>query len=336
MLTPLRTLLFHSTWLGPLVRVMLGGLFVAAGAVKLADLRAFAHIISAYDLLPEELLVPAAVGLPSIEFLAGLGLMFNVRGSLAIICALLTGFLFAMGYAIWKNLDVDCGCFSPLELHARNSLHTAFLRDLGLIAASVYLMIWKRIRNRLCVEEFHNKKTMEGVDMVRREKLIALILGCIMAFSVSGTASALEWGSKEIETEKLAVQFANQVMKGGYKIVTTEELKAWMDKKDPMLIVDTMPLEDSYKKNHIPGAVQIEFPVEEMSQLDEAKKGDLEKILGQDKNRKIIFYCGFTKCGRSHNAAMWAAKLGYTYVYRQPGGIKAWMEADYPVEKQNN
>jgi rhodanese-related sulfurtransferase len=177
---------------------------------------------------------------------------------------------------------------------------------------------------------------MKGVDMVRREKLIALILGCIMAFSVSGAASALEWGSKEIETEKLAVQFTNQVMKGGYKIVTTEELKVWMDKKDPMLIVDTMPFEDSYKKNHIPGAVQIEFPVEEMSQLDEAKKVDLEKILGPDKNRKIVFYCGFTKCGRSHSAAMWATKLGYTNVYRQPGGIKAWMEADYPVEKQNN
>jgi hypothetical protein len=137
---------------------MLSGLFVAAGAAKLADPRAFAHIISAYDLLPEELLVPAAVGLPSIEFLAGLGLMFNVRGSLAIISTLLTGFLFAMGYAIWKNLDVDCGCFSQLELQARNGLHIAFLRDLGLIAASVYLMAWRRIRNRLCAEEFHNKK----------------------------------------------------------------------------------------------------------------------------------------------------------------------------------
>ena len=135
--------------------------------------------------------------------------------------------------------------------------------------------------------------------MIRRQKLIALALGWIMACSISAAAYALEWGSKETETEKLAVQFANQVKKGAYGIVTTEELKEWMDKKDPMLTVDTMPLEDSYKKNHIPGAVQIEFPVEEMSQLDEAKKADLEKILGPDKNRKIVFYCGFTKCGRA-------------------------------------
>jgi rhodanese-related sulfurtransferase len=26
-------------------------------------------------------------------------------------------------------------------------------------------------------------------------------------------------------------------------------------------------------------------------------------------------------------------KLGYKNVYRQPGGIKAWGEADYPVER---
>jgi hypothetical protein len=28
-----------------------------------------------------------------------------------------------------------------------------------------------------------------------------------------------------------------------------------------------------------------------------------------------------------------AVKLGYKNVYRQPGGIKAWTDADYPIEK---
>jgi thiosulfate/3-mercaptopyruvate sulfurtransferase len=46
-----------------------------------------------------------------------------------------------------------------------------------------------------------------------------------------------------------------------------------------------------------------------------------------------VFYCGFVKCTRSHNGAMWAVKLGYTNVYRCPGGIKAWDEAGYPVAK---
>jgi rhodanese-related sulfurtransferase len=94
-----------------------------------------------------------------------------------------------------------------------------------------------------------------------------------------------------------------------------------------------MPYEDSYKKQHIPGAVQMEFPLEEMTQIDDPTKEKLEKLLGPDKNRKIVFYCGFTKCGRSHNGALWAVKSGYTNVYRMPGGIKAWLEANYPVDK---
>ena len=114
-LTFLRTSPFYSPWLCRLMRILLGGVFVIAGGAKLIDPRAFARTISAYGLLPEELLVPAATGLPAIELLAGLGLPFKVRGSLAAICGLLTCFLFALGYAIWNNLDVDCGCFSKLE-----------------------------------------------------------------------------------------------------------------------------------------------------------------------------------------------------------------------------
>jgi len=30
---------------------------------------------------------------------------------------------------------------------------------------------------------------------------------------------------------------------------------------------------------------------------------------------------------------MWAVKLGYKNVFRHPGGIKAWIEAQNPVEK---
>ena len=84
--------------------------------------------------------------------------------------------------------------------------------------------------------------------MIRRNKPIALVLGWIMTCSISTAAYALEWGVKEIETEKLAVQFANQVKKGGYGIVTTEELKAWIDKQEPMLVVDTMPLKTAIRK----------------------------------------------------------------------------------------
>jgi thiosulfate/3-mercaptopyruvate sulfurtransferase len=165
----------------------------------------------------------------------------------------------------------------------------------------------------------------------RKRSGIFTAVALFTLLAVAPNVSAL--GVKELETEKSAVTFAREVERGGYKIVTTEELKKWMDEKKSMLIIDTMPYEDSYKKNHIPGAKQMEFPIPEMKSLNDKTKAELLKILGPDKKRLIVFYCGFTKCTRSHNGAMWAVKLGYKNVYRHPGGIKGWMEADYPVGK---
>ena len=162
---------------------------------------------------------------------------------------------------------------------------------------------------------------------------VSLVTALIFVLGMAGAGIAAEWGSKELETEKIAVNFAKEVERGGYQIVATEELKNWIDKKKNMLIVDTMPYEDSYKKQHIPGAVNFELPVPELKSLDDKTKAAFEKVLGANKDRLIVFYCGFTKCTRSHNGAMWAMKLGYKNVYRYPGGIKAWMEADHPVEK---
>lgn len=158
------------------------------------------------------------------------------------------------------------------------------------------------------------------------------IVWCMLACFVLATVSSCK-GSSEIKTEKTAVSFAREAARGGYRIVTTDELKALRDQKKDMLIVDTMPFEASYKKNHIPGAVSFEFPIPEMEKMDDGKKRDFERLLGPDKNKLIVFYCGFTTCTRSHNGALWAVKLGYRNVYRYPGGIKAWVEAKYPVEK---
>ncbi len=160
------------------------------------------------------------------------------------------------------------------------------------------------------------------------------MFGFFFMLCLSSNLFALEWETKELD---------NDVKKGGYKIVTTDELKGWLDEIDPrwlsdresILIVDTMPRVDSYKKHHIPYAVQFEFPIQEVHQLDDKTKAELEKVLGPDKNRKLIFYSGFTRCGRSHNGAMWAVRLGYTNVYRYPAGIKGWMDAGNPTATAN-
>ncbi|GAJ63739.1 rhodanese-like domain-containing protein [Edwardsiella piscicida] len=168
--------------------------------------------------------------------------------------------------------------------------------------------------------------------------VLPLVAGVMLAALSALPAQAGLFSSSEVDAEKQAVQLARETANGTYQLLTVQELKQWMDEKKPMLIVDTMPFSDSYKKQHIPGALNMAFPMGDMNVWDKANMGaitqaDFMRMLGADKDRVLVFYCGFVKCARSHNAAMWAKKLGYQHVYRLPGGITAWKEAGYPVEK---
>jgi rhodanese-related sulfurtransferase len=60
-------------------------------------------------------------------------------------------------------------------------------------------------------------------------------------------------------------------------------------------------------------------------------QSDYEELLGESEDKLIITYCGYVKCARSHNAAIWATKLGYTNVKRYAGGIFAWKGAGLPT-----
>lgn len=172
--------------------------------------------------------------------------------------------------------------------------------------------------------------------MIRQYLAIVLAAGCCLLLATP----AMSWDNKfeqEVKTEQQAVKLVREVQSGGYDVVTTEELKQWLDNGKEMLIIDTMPYEDSYLKAHVPGSQQFLFPIPEMASWDEKETAgnsmqDYETLLGPDKDRVIVVYCGFVKCTRSHNGALWAKKLGYTNVYRHPGGIFAWKGADFPTE----
>lgn len=163
----------------------------------------------------------------------------------------------------------------------------------------------------------------------------------VLALSTAVFAFGTNKFEKELVKEKEAVKLVLEFERGGYDIVSTEELKSWIDAGKEMLIVDTMPYEDSYKKAHVPGAMQFLFPIPEMAnwnsdETDGKKQDEYTALLGPDKDKLIVVYCGFVKCTRSHNGAMWAKKLGYKNVFRYTGGIFAWKGAGYEVEAEKN
>lgn len=92
---------------------LLALLLVHAGLVKLRAVAWFRGVVADYRLLPQRLELPAAIGLPLLELLAGVALLLPVsRGPAALLAAVLFG---AYALAMAVNLrrgrrDVDCGC----------------------------------------------------------------------------------------------------------------------------------------------------------------------------------------------------------------------------------
>jgi hypothetical protein len=80
-------------------------------------------------------------------------------------------------------------------------------------------------------------KVVFRMAMKRTFSVLALTLVVVFGLATVGMA---QWGSKELDTEKIAVNFAREAERGGYKIVTTEELKGWIDEKKNTLIIDTI------------------------------------------------------------------------------------------------
>ncbi|WP_028583786.1 rhodanese-like domain-containing protein [Desulfogranum mediterraneum] len=163
-----------------------------------------------------------------------------------------------------------------------------------------------------------------------------LAVTLVLGVSVSALAFGTNKFEAEVKREQGAVKLLREVERGDYGVITAAELKQLMDKGEEMVIVDTMPYKASYLKGHLPGAVQFLFPIAEMEEWDSEETGGQDQaayqaLLGPDKERTVVVYCGFVKCTRSHNGAAWARRLGYGKVLRFPGGIFAWKGADYPV-----
>jgi uncharacterized membrane protein YphA (DoxX/SURF4 family) len=156
-------------WLYRLCRWTLGGIFIYAGSTKLLEPEIFAVLIEAYGIVPERLLMPVATGLPLLEVIAGIGLLFDIRGSLSLTTGLLVLFMVVLGYGIAMGLDVDCGCFGPEdpEAEAFHGLRLSLYRDLAMMAGVFFIYGWRRYRAirpagvMVIVNQLFNKRRKE-------------------------------------------------------------------------------------------------------------------------------------------------------------------------------
>ena len=125
-----------------IVAILIGGLFVYAGIVKVIDPVEFARDIDNYKMLPWSSGVWLGLYLPWLEIFCGLALMTRVlyRGSLFIVTVLMTLFIVASIVAKARGLDVSCGCFG----HASTYLSFSWHLVLDFLLLGGLLFLWNR------------------------------------------------------------------------------------------------------------------------------------------------------------------------------------------------
>ena len=100
-------------------RFMLGLVFLYASVGKILDPKAFAENLIAYRIFDSpQMLKYVAVTLPWVEWFCGILLVLGVfvRSVSAFTTLLLFVFLAGMTSALWRGLEIHCGCFgSPQE-----------------------------------------------------------------------------------------------------------------------------------------------------------------------------------------------------------------------------
>lgn len=109
-----------------LLRVALGAVFIVASLDKIQNPEAFATSIANYRVLPYTVINGMAIVLPWLEFVTGTVLVLGIwiRASTIIAWGLLFTFSVAISQALFRGLDISCGCFSTNPNAERMSLWT--------------------------------------------------------------------------------------------------------------------------------------------------------------------------------------------------------------------
>lgn len=138
-------------WFGTLLRLVLGGVLLAAGGLKLLDSHSSVRAVQAYELFPLPVAELIGYALPPTEVALGLLLLVGLWTRPAAVAAgvLMVAFVLGVGSAWARGLSIDCGCFGGGGAIAPDATRYAeeIARDVALAAAAGWLAVrpWTRL-----------------------------------------------------------------------------------------------------------------------------------------------------------------------------------------------
>ncbi|MBN1173587.1 MAG: DoxX family membrane protein [Micromonosporaceae bacterium] len=140
-------------WFGTLARLILAGVFIVAGALKVGDLAESGRAANAYDVLPIELGRFVGAVLPFMEIMVGVLLLVGLATR---VVAFVNGlmylvFITAIAQAWARGLTIDCGCFGEGGQVAPEDTRYAseIFRDTLLFGLTAFLVVFPRTRYSL-------------------------------------------------------------------------------------------------------------------------------------------------------------------------------------------
>jgi uncharacterized membrane protein YphA (DoxX/SURF4 family) len=131
-----------------LARLILGGVLLVAGGLKVFKPAESANAVAAYKLMPTELAHLIGYALPWLEVAIGLLLIIGllVRPAAVLSGLIMIVFIGAIASVWARGMLIDCGCFGgggeidpSLASGVRMNYFIEIMRDLGLALAALYL-----------------------------------------------------------------------------------------------------------------------------------------------------------------------------------------------------
>ena len=133
---------------GLLARLVLGGVVLVAGLLKVGHLETSARSVRAYQLLPYDVAGYLGYGLPILEVAVGVLLVLGLftRFSAVVGGVLMVVFIAGIASAWARGLSIDCGCFGHGGTIAASQTQypQEIARDLGLLVCAAWLAVRPR------------------------------------------------------------------------------------------------------------------------------------------------------------------------------------------------
>ena len=189
--------ILDNRWLMFALRLVLGGIFIAASVTKLQYQAEFIDTVAGYGLLPDSLVQLYGLVVPWVELFIGCCLILGIftRFASAVSIPLTVSFVVASAYALFHPVEGGCGCFGQL---ISLSHPVSLLLDAVMLAIAFLLLFGKAGERFLSLApllvRYNPRSGRRGKDAFEKAgklAVVALAMAVVIPF-VGGAQTTVE------------------------------------------------------------------------------------------------------------------------------------------------